>query len=61
MVEVDGESGPGDFAPVVDKVHFRILGKTALPVAPHLPLDDLFSGQQDSNWVEAVGIVQSVS
>ncbi|MCM3870858.1 MAG: response regulator [Pyrinomonadaceae bacterium] len=61
LVDIIGESGPGDFAPVVHKVHFSILGKSALPVAQHLPLDDLFSGQQDSNWVEAVGIVQSVS
>jgi signal transduction histidine kinase/CheY-like chemotaxis protein len=60
-VLVDGQSGPGDFASVVVKPQFHILKKTALPVAPHLTLDELFSGMQDSNWVEAEGIVQTVS
>jgi signal transduction histidine kinase/DNA-binding response OmpR family regulator len=61
LVEVYGQSGRGDFAPVVLNPQIRILRKTALPVAPQLTLDDLFSGLQDSNWVEAEGIVQTVT
>jgi hypothetical protein len=61
LVEVDGESGPGQFAPVVLNPRFRILGKTLLPVVPQLTLDELFGGLQDSNWVEAEGIVQTVT
>jgi signal transduction histidine kinase/DNA-binding response OmpR family regulator len=61
QVEIEGQSGPGDFASVVINPRFRILRKTALPVAPRLTLDELFSGLQDSNWVEAEGIVQTVN
>jgi signal transduction histidine kinase/CheY-like chemotaxis protein len=61
LIEVNGQSGPGEFAPVVLNPQIRILRKTSLPVAPKLSLDELFSGLQDSNWVEAEGIVQTVT
>ncbi len=61
LVEVDGVSSPGQFAPTINNSRIRILKKTSLPVAPQLSLDELFSGLQDSNWVEAEGIVQTVS
>ncbi len=67
LVEVEGRSGPGDFAPVVVDPQVRILGKSgktfflkSLPVAPRVSLDELFSGLHDSNWIEAEGIVQTV-
>jgi Signal transduction histidine kinase len=60
-VEVNGLSGPGEFAPVIIDPHFHILGEGAMPVTPNLSLEELFTGHQDSNWVEAEGIVQTVS
>jgi hypothetical protein len=52
LVEVEGQSAAGDFAPVVIKPTVRILGRGSLPIAPRLSLAELFSGLQDSNWVK---------
>ncbi|HZS03617.1 MAG TPA: response regulator [Blastocatellia bacterium] len=60
-VEVEGESAAGDFAPVVTKARLRLLSKGTLPTPPNLLLEELFSGRQDSNLVEAEGIVQAVN
>jgi len=60
-VEVNGKSGPGDFAPVVVEARWTINGFTQMPSPPSLTIDDLFSGEHDSDWVEAEGIVQSVT
>jgi signal transduction histidine kinase/CheY-like chemotaxis protein/HPt (histidine-containing phosphotransfer) domain-containing protein len=61
LVDVEGESDPGGFAPDLSCLRLHALGTTALPQAPALTLDELFSGLHDSNWVEAEGIVQTVS
>src|SRR5579864_480049 len=61
LVEVRGVTAPGSFAPIVDHPQIRVIGKAALPTAQHLPLDDLLSGQQDSQWVELRGIVHSLA
>jgi signal transduction histidine kinase/CheY-like chemotaxis protein len=60
-VEVNGKSGPGDFAPVVVEARWKINGTTQMPTPPQLTIDELFSGEHDSDWVEAEGIVQSVT
>ena len=61
-MKVHGVTGPGDFAPVVDdKALFSVVGQAPLPVAQRFPLEDLLTGQQDSQWVEVRGIVRSVS
>ena len=60
LVEVHGVTAPGLFAPIVDKPQFRVLGKAPLPVPQNFPLDDLLTGQQDSQWVEVRGIVHSI-
>ncbi|HJQ25567.1 MAG TPA: response regulator [Blastocatellia bacterium] len=61
MVEVEGESDPGGFAPDLSCQRLRVVGAAALPQTPALTLEELFSGLHDSNWVEAEGIVQTVS
>jgi signal transduction histidine kinase/DNA-binding response OmpR family regulator len=61
LIEVVGESGPGDFAPSVYRPQIRVLGKTSMPPIPHLSLVELFSGLFDSDWVEAEGIVEAVT
>jgi signal transduction histidine kinase/CheY-like chemotaxis protein len=61
LIEIFGQSGPGEFAPVVELTKLRVLGKSAMPGVPHLSIDDLLSGRYDSDWVEAEGIVQTVT
>ena len=60
LVEVRGVTGPGDFAPVVDRPQIRVLGHTPLPPAHRFHLEDLLTGEEDSQWVEVGGIVHSV-
>ncbi len=61
LVEIRGMTGPGEFAPVVENPQFRVVGQAPLPIAHRFPLEDLLTGEQDSQWVEVRGIVRSVS
>ncbi|MBV9404723.1 MAG: hypothetical protein JO211_05230, partial [Acidobacteriaceae bacterium] len=58
-VVVSGVSGPGDFAPIVEKPHIRVLGRSPLPQPSTISVEDIFLGRADSQWVELEGIVQS--
>jgi len=60
MVEVDGVTGPGDFAPVITAPRIRIVGEQAMPEPLHVSVADLFNGVAESKWVEVQGIVSSV-
>jgi signal transduction histidine kinase/ActR/RegA family two-component response regulator len=59
LVEVNGISGPGEFAPVVLHARIRVLGPGKLPEARKVSFEDLASGRYDSAWVEVQGIVHS--
>src|SRR6185295_5470668 len=61
LVELDGQSGPGDFAPIIVRTRLRVVGTTEMPIPPRLSIDDLLSGRYDSHWVEAEGIVETVT
>jgi signal transduction histidine kinase/CheY-like chemotaxis protein len=59
-VLIQGVSGAGDFAPVVQTPRFQVLQRHAsLPVPSSLNTETIFSGLADSQWVELEGIVQS--
>ncbi|MGD0014116.1 MAG: response regulator [Bryobacteraceae bacterium] len=60
LVDVEGFSGPGDFAPVVVNPRIRILGEQAMPEPLRLDFNQLLSEPPDSRWVEARGTVCSV-
>ncbi len=60
FVEIEGFSGPGDFAPVVTSPHIRILGEKPLPAPLHMDTDQLLSAPPDSRWLEATGTVCSI-
>jgi signal transduction histidine kinase/DNA-binding response OmpR family regulator len=60
LVEVRGQSRPGEFAPVVAGPEVQILGKRPLPEPFPVRLEQLFTGSADSRWVEVRGIVQSI-
>ncbi len=60
LVEVEGFSGPGDFAPVVATPRIRVLGEQAMPEPLRLEINQILSEPPDSRWLEARGIVCSV-
>jgi signal transduction histidine kinase/CheY-like chemotaxis protein len=60
LVEVEGFSAPGDFAPVVASPRIRVLGEQAMPEPLRMDIDRLLSDPPDSRWVEAGGTVCSM-
>jgi len=61
-VEVFGVSDAGEFAPVVTQIKVRPLPtRSRLPAPANSSIDDLIAGRLDSKWIEASGVVQSVS
>lgn len=60
LLEVDGVTDPGGFAPYVAAQHVRKIGDGEIPVPIHVTLDELNAGKMDAKWVEFTGIVRSV-
>jgi signal transduction histidine kinase len=60
-VEVTGQTDGTGFAPQLVNCSTRILGTTNVPAAPKVDLQDVASGQLDSQWVEIEGVVRRVS
>ncbi|HWF45714.1 MAG TPA: ATP-binding protein [Bryobacteraceae bacterium] len=58
-VVLSGVTGPGEFAPVVQKPQFRLLGHAPLPAPSALSAEDIFLGRADSQWVQLEGIINS--
>jgi len=61
LVEIEGVTGPGKFAPVIRETKLRVLGQGALPKAQLFPFSELANGQQDSQWAQVRGIVRSAA
>lgn len=61
LVEVEGITGPGKFAPVIREENLRVLGKGHLPKTRVYSFEELADGQLDSQWVQVRGIVRSVA
>jgi signal transduction histidine kinase len=60
LIEVEGNSDPGKFAPYVAAREARIIGRGEMPVAQPAKGDDLSSGRLDAQWVEVSGVVRRV-
>ena len=61
LVEVEGVTGPGKFAPVIREIRLRVVGKGVLPKAQLFTFSELSNGQQDSQWAQVRGIVRSAA
>ncbi len=61
LVEVDGVTGPGWFAPVVQSAGWTKLGTAPLPPAKQVSIERLMTGVETSQRVEVTGLVRSVS
>ncbi len=60
LVELTGQTDPGNFAPSVVNAAFSILGSTNLPPPRPVDLEDLADGQFDSRWIRVQGVIQRV-
>jgi len=61
LIEVEGTTGPGKFAPVIIETKSRVVGKADVPQTRLFSFDELDDGQLDSQWVRVRGIVRAVS
>src|SRR5579864_3392939 len=61
IVELEGVTGPGKFAPVIREQSVRVVGKGSMPQAQLSAFSDLADGQLDSQWARVRGIVRSVA
>jgi signal transduction histidine kinase/DNA-binding response OmpR family regulator len=61
LVEVDGYTGPGDFAPVITKPTFKVLQQRAPSPARRVTYEEVASGKEDSQAVEIQGTVHGVN
>jgi len=60
LVEVEGFTSPGEYAPIIVPGRVRIMGMAELPAPRPVTFDQLASGKEDSQFVEVAGIVRSV-
>src|SRR6185312_2822804 len=60
LVEVEGTTDPGDFAPRIQTSRITRLGAGELPAPVHPYWDQMINGSLDTEFVEIEGIVTSV-
>jgi PAS domain S-box-containing protein len=59
-VEMEGQTGKGEFAPIVVAHRIQILGPGVFPTAKPVSFEQLLSGQEDSQFIEIKGTARSV-
>ena len=60
MVEIQGVTSPGEYAPVIIPTSIKVVGEGNLPEATPVTGQQLVSGQEDSQFVQVKGIVRAV-
>src|SRR5262249_46736272 len=58
LVQIEGFSGPGDFAPVIARARVNLLGEGEMPSPRLASFEQLMTGQQDSQLIEIRGVVR---
>lgn len=61
LIELEGVTDPGGYAPCVLPLRFRRIGSGPVPISKRVPLERLLSGSEDGQRVEVQGVVQDVS
>ncbi len=61
IVELEGESGPGEFAPMIVARRLRVVGSGTLPRGRPTNLGRLLAGLEDSQLVEFDGVVRDIT
>ncbi len=61
ILDIQGTTSSGEFAPIVAHPRFQIVGQSrTTPVPQRVTLIDLQTGSRDCEWVEIEGVVQTV-
>ncbi len=60
LVEIEGQTGAGEYAPIVIPKSVEVVGEGTMPAAKPVFLEQLVSGREDSQFVEVIGTVRSV-
>jgi signal transduction histidine kinase/DNA-binding response OmpR family regulator len=60
LLDIEGVTSAGEYAPIVDRSTVRILGESALPPPREVSLDRLSTGAEDGQWIAFEGTVRSV-
>ena len=60
LIELMGRTAGGGFAPIIYNPSIRVLGRGTIPAPLVVSLEDLATGNQDSQWVEITGVVHRV-
>lgn len=61
LIELEGVTGPGEFAPIIYARELRVLGVGRLPEPKKATYAELASGRLDSQWITIRGTARSVS
>ena len=61
LIELEGSTDPGNFAPQIVRPTIRVVGRAPLPRAKRADVERLLTGMEDSQWVETTGVVRAVS
>ena len=60
IVEIEGHSNRGEYAPIVDVSSIKRIGPGVFPAAKPVDIEQLSSGQEDSQFLEIHGLVHAV-
>jgi signal transduction histidine kinase/CheY-like chemotaxis protein len=61
LIDLEGVTGPGGFAPIIEQPKIRVVGESHVPAeAPRVSLTQMMTGAKDGQWVEVEGLVHSV-
>jgi hypothetical protein len=60
-LDIEGVSGGGEYAPIIDGAVLRVIGERPIPAAREVSLDRLSTGVDDGQWISFEGTVKSVT
>jgi hypothetical protein len=58
LIEIEGRTVRGGFAPNVEPLVIRRLGQAPLPQPKNIPFASMLTGRHDCDYVEVIGVVQ---
>ena len=58
LVQVDGRTVRGGFAPNIQPDMVKVVGRAALPAPKRIPFASMLTGRHDCDYIEVVGVIQ---